>query len=73
MTVFCPKINAKSRKLAIFTISQKCDIAKTLDFIGFFEGGFYDETTISSDTKKEGSESMNLDELEKLTESIEVL
>lgn len=48
-------------------------MAKTVDFIGFFEGRFPDETTISSDTKKEGSESMNLDELEKLAESIEVL
>ena len=51
MTVFCPKINAKSRKLAFSTISQKCDMAKTGDFIGFFEGRFYDETTISSDAK----------------------
>ncbi len=54
MLAFCPKINAKSRKLAIFTISQKCDIAKTLDFIGFFEGRFPDESMISSDTKKRG-------------------
>ena len=54
MLAFCPKIDAKSRKLAIFTISQKCDIAKTLDFIGFFEGRFYDETVISCDTQKEG-------------------
>lgn len=54
MTVFCPKINAKSRKLAIFTISQKCDMAKNLDFIGFFEGRFPDETVISCDTKKRG-------------------
>ena len=51
MTVFCPKINAKSRKLAFSTISQKCDMAKTVDFIEFFEGRFYDETTISSDAK----------------------
>ena len=51
MTVFCPKINAKSRKLAIFTISQKCDMAKTVDFIGFFKGWFPDETTISSGAK----------------------
>ena len=51
MLAFCPKIDAKSRKLAFFTISQKCDMAKTVDFIGFFEGRFYDETTISSDAK----------------------
>lgn len=51
MTVFCPKINAKSRKLAFFTISQKCDMAKTLDFIGFFEVLFPDETVISCDGK----------------------
>lgn len=31
------------------------------------------EISISCDTQKEGSESMNLDELEKLAESIEVL
>lgn len=48
-------------------------MVKTLDFIGFFEGRFPDETVISCDTKKEGSESMNMDELEKLAESIEVL
>lgn len=51
MLAFCPKIDAKSRKLAFFTISQKCDMAKTLDFIGFFEGRFPDETTISCDAK----------------------
>lgn len=54
MLAFCPKIDAKSRKLAFFTISQKCDMAKTLDFIGFFEGRFPDETVISCDTQKEG-------------------
>ena len=48
-------------------------MAKTLDFIGFFEGRFSDETDISCDTQKEGSESMNLDELEKLAESVEIL
>ena len=40
MLAFCPKIDAKSRKLAIFTISQKCDMAKTVDFIGFLRVGF---------------------------------
>ena len=48
MLAFCPKIDAKS------TISQKCDMAKTVDFIRFFEGRFYDETVISCDTQKEG-------------------
>lgn len=42
----------KIKEISIFHDFAKMRHGKTLDFIGFFEGRFYDEITISCDTKK---------------------